>query len=134
MNPKTISKIFVIAGLSNILGVLVFSKLFTNQVIMDTQPELMGYFGLVAIVLWGFAYIAVSNNYVAVPWLIAVFVVEKLAYVIEYIRWFSTHSISTVYDQDAFAGVFYTIYGLNDFLSMLFFGWVFIRVRKGAIS
>ena len=94
----------------------------------------MGYFGLIAIVLWGFAYIAVSKNYEAVPWLIAVFVVEKLAYVIVYLQWFINNSIAVVYEQDALAGVFYSIYGLNDFLFMLFFGWVFIRLNKAIIK
>ncbi len=130
MSSKTISKLFVIAGLSNVLGVLLLSRGFTNQVMMDTQPEVMGYFGLIAIVLWGLAYIAVAKSYAAVPWLIAVFAVEKLAYVIVYLQWFTSHSIATVYERDAFAGVFYSIYGLNDFIFMLFFGWVFIRVFR----
>ncbi|AWH72934.1 hypothetical protein DCS32_01775 [Dokdonia sp. Dokd-P16] len=134
MSAKTISKLFVVAGLSNVLGVLLLSKGFTNQVMMDTQPEVMGYFGLIGIVLWGFAYIAVSKSYASVPWLIAVFTIEKLAYVIVYLQWFTSHSITTVYEQDTLAGVFYSIYGLNDFLFMLFFGWVFIRLNKSTIK
>ncbi len=134
MSAKTISKLFVIAGLSNVLGVLLLSKGFTNQVMMDTQPEVMGYFGLIAIVLWGVGYIAVSKSYASVPWLIAVFTIEKFAYVIVYLQWFTSHSITTVYEQDALAGVFYSIYGLNDFLFMLFFGWVFIRLNKSTIK
>ena len=134
MSVKTISRLFVIAGLSNVLGVLLLSRGFTNQVMMDTQPEVMGYFGLIAIVLWGLAYIAVAKSYAAVPWLIAVFAVEKLAYVIVYLQWFTSHSITAVYERDALAGVFYSIYGLNDFLFMLFFGWVFIRLKKAIIK
>ncbi|WP_298328455.1 hypothetical protein [uncultured Dokdonia sp.] len=134
MNAKTISKLFVMAGLSNVLGVLLLSKGFTNQVMMDAQPEVMGYFGLIAIVLWGLAYITVAKSYAAVPWLIAVFAVEKLAYVIVYLQWFTSHSITAVYERDALAGVFYSIYGLNDFLFMLFFGWVFIRLNKAIIK
>ena len=61
MKLTTISKLFVFAGLSNILGVLIFSKLFTNQVMMNTQPDVMGYFGLISIILWGLAYIAASE-------------------------------------------------------------------------
>ena len=107
-----------------------FSKLFTNQVMMYTQPDVMGYFGLISIVLWGLAYIAVRNSYEAVPWLIAVFVIEKIIYVIVYLQWFTSHSLSDVYDQDTFAGIFYTIYGANDFLFGLFFAWVFFKVLK----
>ncbi|WP_405250696.1 hypothetical protein [Dokdonia sp. Asnod3-C12] len=134
MSVKTISRLFVIAGLSNVLGVLLLSRGFTNQVMMDTQPEVMGYFGLIAIVLWGLAYIAVAKSYAAVPWLIAVFAVEKLAYVIVYLQWFTSHSITAVYERDALAGVFYSIYGLNDFLFMVFFGWVFISLNKAIIK
>ncbi|WP_405223337.1 hypothetical protein [Dokdonia sp. Asnod1-B02] len=134
MSVMTISRLFVIAGLSNVLGVLLLSRGFTNQVMMDTQPEVMGYFGLIAIILWGLAYIAVAKSYAAAPWLIAVFAVEKLAYVIVYLQWFTSHSIATVYERDALAGVFYSIYGLNDFLFMVFFGWVFISLNKAIIK
>ena len=130
MKPTTISKGFLFAGLSNVVGVLLFSKLFTNQVMMHTQPEVMGYFGLISIVLWGLAYIAVRKSYAAVPWLIAVFVVEKLIYVLVYLRWFTTHSLSDVYDQDTLAGIFYTIYGANDFLFGVFFAVVLYEIWK----
>jgi hypothetical protein len=130
MKAATISKGFLFAGLSNVLGVLMFSKLFTNEVMMNTQPDVMGYFGLISIVLWGLAYIAVRNSYEAVPWLLAVFVIEKIIYVIVYLQWFTSNSLSEVYDQDTFAGVFYTIYGANDFLFGLFFAWVLYKVLK----
>lgn len=130
MKPTTISKGFLFAGLSNILGVLIFSKFFTNEIMMNAQPDVMGYFGLISIVLWGLAYIAVRKNYEAVPWLIAVFMIEKLLYVIVYIRWFSTDALRAVYDQDLFAGIFYTIYGVNDFIFGLFFAWVFFTISK----
>ena len=45
MKSPIITKGFILAGLSNIFGVLILSKLFTNQVIMDVQPDVMGYFG-----------------------------------------------------------------------------------------
>ncbi len=129
MKQNTISKGFLVAGLSNILGVLLFSKLFTNEVLLNTQPVIMGYFGLIAIILWGLAYIAVRKRYEAVPWLIAVFVLEKLIYVSVYLIWFFNNSLSAVYEQDTFAGIFYTIYGANDLLFGLFFAWVFWKVK-----
>ncbi len=130
MKPTIISKGFLFAGLSNILGVLLFSKLFTNEVMMSSQPDVMSYFGLISIVLWGMAYIAVSKKYAAVPWLIAVFVLEKIMYVAVYIKWLSSHSLADVYDQDTLAGIFYTIYGANDFLFGLFFAFVFYSIMK----
>lgn len=95
---------------------------------MNSQPDVMGYFGLISIVLWGFAYITVRKSYQTVPWLIAVFVLEKIIYVIVYLQWFMNNSLATVYEQDTLAGIFYTIYGANDFLFGVFFTWVFVRV------
>lgn len=130
MKPSTISKGFLFAGLSNILGVLLFSKFFTNQVMMDTQPDVMGYFGLISIILWGMAYIAVRKTYAVLPWLVAVFLIEKIIYVAVYLKWFSTNSLSAVYEQDTFAGVFYTIYGANDFIFGLFFAIVLMKIAR----
>lgn len=130
MKPSTISKGFLIAGLANILGVLTFSKFFTNQVMMETQPDVMGYFGLISIVLWGMAYIAVRKTYAVLPWLVAVFLIEKIIYVSVYLNWFSSNSLSAVYEQDTFAGVFYTIYGANDFIFGVFFAVVLFKLLR----
>ena len=127
MTDKMIQKGFIAAGLSNILGVMVCSKAFTNDVMMAAQPDVMGYFGLISIVLWGFAYIGVSNSYNQVRWLVGVFVIEKLAYVIAWLAFITSRSLSSTYEQDILAGVFYTIYGANDFIFMLFFGFVFLK-------
>ena len=132
MSDSLIKKGFILAGLSNILGVLVCSRLLTNDVMMEAQPGVMGFFGLLSIVLWGLAYIAVSGSYADVKWLVAVFAAEKLAYVIAWLSFFSAQSLGDVYQADFLAGVFYTIYGVNDFLFMLFFGFVFWRLQKKA--
>ncbi|PWH84821.1 hypothetical protein [Brumimicrobium oceani] len=128
MKTSTISKGFLFAGLANILGVLTLSKFFTNNVLMNTQPDVMGYFGLISIILWGMAYVAVRNKYHTLPALVAVFLIEKIIYVTVYINWFTSNSLSAVYEQDAFAGVFYTIYGANDFIFGVFFAVVLIKL------
>jgi len=69
MTEKMIRNGFLIAGLSNILGVIICSKAFTNDVMLATQPDVMGYFGLVANILWGLAYISVAKCYSHVRWL-----------------------------------------------------------------
>lgn len=97
---------------------------------MTAQPNVIGFFGLLCIILWGFAYIAVQKSYTQVPWLLAVFVVEKLLYVIFWLHWLTTNSLTTIYEQDTFAGIFYTIYGANDFLFGVFFAWVFFKVQS----
>jgi hypothetical protein len=80
------------------------------------------------IMLWGAAYIAVSKSFEKVKWLIVIFVIEKLAYVSAYGFWFADHSLIEIYDKDLLAGLFYSIYGLNDFLFMIFFSYVFIKI------
>ena len=127
MTDKMIQKGFIAAGLSNILGVMICSKAFTNDVMLATQPDVMGAFGLISIILWGLAYIAVSKSYSQVRWLVGVFVIEKLAYVIAWLTLMSSRSLSSIYEQDVLAGVFYTVYGANDFVFMLFFGFVFLK-------
>ena len=113
----------------NTVGLLIFSKGFTNEVIPATDPNVMSYFGLIMITVWGLGYIAVAKTFMKVKWLIGVFVIEKLAYVIAYIIWFSNHQLSDVYDQDLLAGIFYTLYGWNDFIFMIFFAYVFFKIK-----
>ena len=127
MTDNLIKKGFWLAGLSNIFGVLICSKALTNDVMMDAQPAVMGYFGLIAIILWGLAYISVSKTYDQVKWLVGVFVLEKLAYVAAWLSFITSQSLDSVYQQDFLAGVFYTIYGANDFVFMLFFAFVFLK-------
>lgn len=116
----------IAAGLMNIGGVLVFSRLFTNQAINDADPVVMSNFGLVMIVVWGLAYLAAAAVGSQVKWLAGVFAVEKLVYVVAWILWLSGNSLSQLYSADAFAGIFYAIYGMNDLLFMVFFGWLFL--------
>ena len=130
MTKSAITKGFILSGIINTLGILFFSKGFTNDVIPETDPVVMSYFGLLMIMVWGLAFIAVAKVFDKVKWLIAVFALEKLCYVIAYGYWFSNNSVQEVYDEDVIAGIFYSIYGLNDFLFMLFFGYVFIKLMK----
>ena len=116
----------IAAGLMNIGGVLVFSRLFTNQAINDADPVVMSNFGLVMIVVWGLAYLAAAAVGSQVKWLAGDFAVEKLVYVVAWILWLSGNSLSQLYSADAFAGIFYAIYGMNDLLFMVFFGWLFL--------
>lgn len=132
MTDKIIRKGFILAGLSNILGVIICSKFFTNDAMLATQPDIMGYFGLISIILWGFAYISVCKTYHQVRWLVGVFVIEKLAYVIAWLSFMTSRSLPSVYELDVLAGVFYTIYGPNDFMFMMFFAFVFMKLGQVA--
>jgi hypothetical protein len=130
MTDKIIQRGFILAGLSNILGVVICSKAFTNDVMLATQPNVMGYFGLISIILWGLAYIAVWKSYNQARWIVGVFVIEKLAYVTAWLTFITSRSLSSVYELDMLAGIFYTIYGANDFIFMLFFSFVFLNQRQ----
>ena len=132
MNNKTISTGFIIAGLAN-LTVLIFSKFFTNSTIPETDPVVMSYFGLLMIAVWGLAYIAVAKNYQNVKWLIAVFAFEKLIYGYVWLQWILHNDLSVVYDKDILAGLFFSIYGVNDWIFFVFFLIVFIKLQKNQL-
>lgn len=126
---KTITKGFVIAGLFN-LTVLVFSRFFTNVVIAESDPVVMSNFGLIMIVVWGLAYISVAQNYQSVKWLVGVFAIEKLIYGFIWIKWMFNNDVMAVFAKDKMAGMFFSIYGVNDWIFFIFFSLVFIRLLK----
>ena len=130
ISESNISKGFIAAGLANITAVPIFSKLFTNQVINDTQPEVMSNFGLLMIMVWGLAYIAVNKKHKTLKWLVGIFALEKIIYAFIWLNWLLKNDLSIVYKQDTLAGVFYTIYGVNDFIFFLFFTYVFFKTPK----
>ncbi len=122
----------IAAAAMNIGGAILFSKGFTNDAINDADPVVMSNFGLIMIVVWGLAYGGASAIRSNISWLLAVFAIEKLVYGVVWVRWFSSNSLSSLYEQDLLAGVYYSIYGPNDFGFMLFFLWAFLsQLRKG---
>lgn len=121
---------FIAAGLANIIGVLVSSRFFTNEAINQLDPVVMSNFGLTMILVWGAAYIAVAKNHAAVPLLAAVFCIEKAIYSAVWIQWQLNNSLADAYALDLQAGVFYSIYGLNDIAFMCFFAWVFLTRQR----
>ena len=110
------------------MGVLVFSRFFTNPVIPEYDPVVMSNFGLLMIVVWGLAYISVAKNYPNVKWLVGVFAVEKLIYGFIWTKWMLNNNLSDVFEKDTMAGIFYSIYGVNDWIFFVFFSFVFIRL------
>ncbi|PMN88608.1 hypothetical protein [Enterovibrio norvegicus] len=130
MHAKTIKFGLFAAAAMNIGGVLIFSRAFTNTAINDADPVVMSNFGLLMIAVWGLAYLSTAFIHSNIKWLAGAFAIEKLVYVVAWINWVSGNSLSTVYDADLFAGAFYTIYGLNDFVFMIFFAWVFTSQRN----
>ena len=128
VKTETISKGFVLAGLMNIIGVLANSRFFTNAVIPAFDAEVMSNFGLLMIVVWGLAYISVAKDFEGVKWLVGVFAIEKFIYGFVWTKWILNNDLSAVFAKDKFAGIFYAIYGVNDWVFFLFFLLVFIRL------
>ncbi|MFD0948983.1 hypothetical protein ACFQ0F_00995 [Paraperlucidibaca wandonensis] len=125
MNQKLIKNGFILAAIMN-FSVLIFSRGFTNVAINDADPIVMSNFGLLMIVMWGIAYLSAATVISNIKWVAGAFALEKLIYVVVWINWLLGNSLEAVYSTDIFAGIFYSIYGLNDLFFMLFFAWVFI--------
>ncbi|MGM0563454.1 MAG: hypothetical protein ACQES2_03900 [Pseudomonadota bacterium] len=125
MNPVWVKRGLVAAALMNIGGVLFFSRAFTNTAINEADPVVMSNFGLLMIVVWGLAYLGAAFIRANIQWLAAAFAIEKLVYVVVWVLWITGNSLSDLYTKDLFAGIFYSIYGINDLVFMLFFIWVF---------
>ena len=131
MNIKFVKNGLIAAALMNIGGVLVFSRAFTNVAINHADPVVMSNFGLLMIVVMGLVYLGAAAINANIGSLAAAFAVEKLVYVVTWVTWFSKNSLAQVYSMDTFAGLFYSIYGMNDLVFMLFFVWVCWSQRRG---
>jgi hypothetical protein len=130
VNNTLAKKGLVAAALMNIGGVLIFSRGFSNAAINNADPIVMSNFGLLMIVVWGLAYLGAATIQSNIKWLAGAFALEKLVYVVVWCQWIMNNNLSSVYSNDLFAGIFYSIYGLNDFVFMLFFAWLFVSKPK----
>lgn len=120
----------IAAGLMNVGGVLVFSRAFTNVAINNADPVVMSNFGLLMILVWGLAYLGAAAITSKMKWLAGAFALEKLVYVVVWLKWLSENSLAQLYSEDLFAGVFFSIYGANDLLFMLFFASIFLMQSR----
>jgi hypothetical protein len=127
-----ITKGFWLAGAYNILGVLLFSKLFTNSLLTSLDPAVFSWLGLVAVMLWGCAYCSVARSYASVPSLLLVFVVEKTIYTTTWLMWLAKHgnTLPKLFSESPLTATFYTVYGAGDFAFGLFFLWVALTCRR----
>ena len=127
---ELIAKGFIVAGLMNIVGVITFSKFFSNAVIQEFDSEALSKFGLLMIVIWGLAYISIHKSYENAKWIVGVFAIEKLIYAVYWTNWIVNNSLSDVFEKDKMAGIFYAIYGINDWIFFIFFSIVFTRLLR----
>ena len=130
VNTNILRNGLVAAGLMNIGGVVVFSRAFTNRPITDADPVVMSNFGLLMIAVWGLAYWGAATVHSNTKWLVGAFALEKSVYVVVWSNWITKNSLPELYSKDVFAGIYYSIYGLNDLAFMLFFMWAFFVQRQ----
>lgn len=125
---------FILAGLTNIGGILLFSAFFTNEHMVNTDPLLFNSFGMLMIILWGLAYIATAGAWRMMRPLVAVFAIEKLAYGWAWILWISANGnqLDAIFDASLLAGAFYSVYGVIDLTFCAFFSLVWLRAGKPA--
>ena len=130
-SPLWIRYGFICSGLINVLGIPIFSQLFTNMYLMKIDPDTFSVISLVTIILWGLAYIAVARQVPKVPLIALVFTIEKFFYATVWGRWIWKHHIDLpgIFAQDMLTGIFYAVYGLNDFLFGAFFLAAFVQIR-----
>ena len=129
-HPKSIiSRVFWFAGAFNVIGVLVFSKFFTNSLLSSLDPVVCSWLGLVSIMLWGFAYCSVAKSYPFVPYLLLVFFVEKMIYTTTWAMWLTRNgsTLPSLFAESPLTATFASIYGPGDFAFGRFFLWVAIK-------
>lgn len=119
---KLIRIVYYSAACANVIGVMIFSKGLTNQVLINTHPTLFSQFGILMIMIWGLCYFVCTNAAYDYASISLVFALEKLAYVVTWIRFIQGDvDWSVLYEKDLLAGLFYSIYGVVDGVYLLLF-------------
>ncbi|MEC8617707.1 MAG: hypothetical protein VXY28_08360 [Bacteroidota bacterium] len=131
MKDKFIKNLFYLAGAVNILGTLTLSRFFTNESLVQVDPNIVSNSGLVLIIVWGLAFIATSNYYDKNRWIAGVFALEKTTYVAMWCYWYFSkdYTLSSLFELDFMTGFFYATFGLNDLFFLLFFSFVFFKTK-----
>ena len=122
----------IAAAAFNIIGMLFVSKGLTNPLLAETDPVVYSLMGQIAVLLWGFAYLAVARSYRAVPYLLLVFCVEKTVYFGAWLLWLSTkgHTLPQIEAMSPSTAGFFMTYGAGDGLFAIFFGVMFIKALR----
>eukprot|EP01043_Picozoa_sp_COSAG02_P015621 COSAG02_NODE_669_length_18681_cov_170.310499_15_plen_147_part_00 len=127
----TLHKCFLLNGAVNIVGMLIFNKGFSNQLLTTNYPEIFSTEGMLGIMLWGAAYLAASPSLKAgrekQPYTYAVFCAEKVLYTATHAHWCVRQpngvvaALTGLLEQDPVTALFYAAYGLNDLLGAAVF-------------
>eukprot|EP01013_Petalomonas_cantuscygni_P033371 TRINITY_DN60305_c0_g1_i1.p1 TRINITY_DN60305_c0_g1~~TRINITY_DN60305_c0_g1_i1.p1 ORF type:complete len:138 (-),score=2.92 TRINITY_DN60305_c0_g1_i1:446-859(-) len=127
---------FLAAGAVNILGMLLISRGFTNDVLAIADPHVFSAFGQALIVVWGMAYLSVARSWRMVPWLCLVFFIEKMFYVGAWLFWWgnSADQFASILEQDRMTAIFIAGYGVNDLAFGLLFLCAFVFAKRSNVS
>ncbi len=133
MNDTFVRLGFYAAAAFNIVGMLVFTNLFTNDLLFETDPGLFSRQGCMLVMVWGLAYAAQSTSWRAAPMVSAVFALEKVFFAVSWLLWMmgNAHRLPEISAADPLAGAFYGLYGVGDALFAVFFGWAAWKAWKG---
>ena len=124
-----VNVLMLLAGLTNILGISLFSKLFTNKNLSEFD-SLFDLRGNILILLWGLTYIFTTETYNN-P-IMLVFFVEKLVYVINYVYSFIKKSkkIKSFWKNDKLTFLFLNLYGIVDLVFAIIFLMLFFKKQN----
>lgn len=136
LQPRWIGPMLFLGGLINLIGVMLATRGLTDPLLGEVYPQVLSRTGQISILLWGLAYIAVARNVVHVPWLLAVFALEKLFYVGTWAAWvmFAETELITLFRDDVLVGLFMATYGANDLFFAIVFGLAFMVCRGFAVE
>jgi hypothetical protein len=136
--PGWIRKTFVVAGVTNLVGVPFITRGFTNDALFAIDPGAFPPIGMALIMAWGLAYIGVSGFIDRAPWCVAAFLAEKVLYTSRWMWWLGSDrpTFDALLEQDLFTGVYYATYGLIDGGLGVFFAYVVLtrgaRIRSAS--
>ena len=125
---KNITKlIYTLAGLYN-FSILIFCEFFNKN--LGKVDDLFNTNGVINIILWGMAYISISQHNEKLFLINFVFFIEKLFYFHHWITWILVNidNLKLMFENDKMNFLFFSIYGIGDLLFGLFF--VFIAYRS----
>ena len=122
-----IATLYLVAGLLNTLGLLIFNGFYTNESL--TKEPIFMIESQILIHLWGFVYIAASQKYDDLPWINLILSVEKIIYFVFWCIYIPNHANT----GNILTDIFYTIYGPVDLIFAVVFAvgsWIAFQKQQ----
>lgn len=128
--------VLVGAGVTNLVGVPLFSQMFSNDMLIALNPGVFSRFGLLLIMFWGLAYLASAGIHRQASGLLAVFALVKLVYVVTWGLWLNDHllQLPELLRTHPLTGAFYAVYGVIDLLFAVLFLRLSLQARQASMT